>query len=262
MEYSQVINTLSKLNLSKLEASILISFYEYGAQLPSVIARKLDKNRITVYHACERLVFKGYLSKVNTVSGSKYYPLNIDEIVSKLEEEKKNLIRESNNKMDTILSVKSWIEGISLKDYKKPVTRLFQGKNALKEIYKLSLDTKELFAYFDPWDIEVSKELRELDDWHTKKRIEKKIPIKIILPSNKNSTEFSKLKKPLKQTLLIPKKDFPYKDFTIITEDKLLVYSSDDMIGISISSPSIAKNQRVVFNLIWNAYYNKQVVGE
>jgi sugar-specific transcriptional regulator TrmB len=251
MDFNKVRSLLLKLDLNKLEANIYITFCEYGLQPPSVIARKLNSNRVTVYHACERLHKKGFLNKIPSNNAVKYAPKNILEIKNIYLDEKKAKDKRINEKIEVIDKVNFKLSDFGLKDYQKPYTKIYQGEGALKEIFKLSLESSEMYAYFNPW--ETNSPLAEINEWHTSQRMKLNIPIKIIIPKSDTSGLYiERYKDNLTSLKFIEKDKFDFKDFTIVTESRLLIYSSVDSLGVSIESNRIAANQIAIFNILWS----------
>lgn len=252
MDIKKVRSVLNGLGLNSLEIDIFICLYEYKVLSPSTISQKINKNRVTVYHACERMYSKNFLEKSNTSFGVKYSAKSVSDIKSNLIEKVEVYKSKVSSEITNLSSIEGWLENIAIHEYKQPVTKIFQGESSLKDIYRLSLESTEILAYYDPWDRGANSKFKDIDNWHTEERIKKKIPIKILMPDTNNALVFSKIEHPLKQTKLIKSSKFKYKDFTIITDKRLLIFSSDDMLGVSIASPSIAENQKTVFNLLWD----------
>lgn len=251
MDFKKVKSLLSELSLNNIEADIYIKYCEYGLQPPSIIARKLNLNRVTVYHACERLHKKGFLNKVPSSKASLYAPKNILELKEIYLDQKIEKDKIINEKLSVVDKINEKLSDFGLKDYQKPYTKIYQGDNALKEIYKLSLEDKKMYAYFNPWSS--NSPLAEVDQWHTEKRFKMNIPIKIIVPKTEVSNEYiEKYDNNLTSIKFIEKDKFDFEDFTLITSSRLLIYSSVDSLGVSIESSRIASNQIAVFELLWS----------
>jgi len=138
-----------------------------------------------------------------------------------------------------------------------PVVQVLQGDDALRQIYARSLHTKRMYAYFRPWSAKEHPELVRTDDWHTAERIKRKIPVQIIVPTTEEGVEFANLQKEWKEVMTVPEGEFPFHDVTVITDDRLLMYSQADRMGIDIKSALIAENQRSIFSLAWETAKRK-----
>lgn len=56
----------------------------------------------------------------------------------------------------------------------------------------------------------------------------------------------------LRETILIPQKEFPIKNEINITKNKIAIFSlAEEMIAVVIESKQIADTQRAIFNLLW-----------
>ena len=128
---------------------------------------------------------------------------------------------------------------------------MFYGDNALRQLYKISLESSEMLAYFEAWSAAEYPHLIEIDDWHTKARVKAGIPIKIIIPDTKHAARFAKVDMPLKEVAIVPASQFQFKDLTLITDTHMLIYSLPDSMGVAIQSSHIAHNQKQQFLLAW-----------
>lgn len=236
---------------TRQEARLYTLLLELGPQPASVLASQLGKNRITIYHALERMFNKGWLSKSKAPYGWRYAALDPSSILHSLEAKRDEQLKALTRDTELFRDLVPHLEAIKGAQFKKPIVDVFYGDTALQQMYKLSLESSQMFAYYEPWDPAKHKDLLEADDWHTEQRIKARIPVKIILPNTKYAKHFAEIKKPLKEAVTVPVKSFAVKDITIITDDKLLMYSLIDKIGIAITSQQIAYNQQQQFLLAW-----------
>jgi sugar-specific transcriptional regulator TrmB len=236
---------------TRQEAKLYVLLLELGAQPASVLAKQINKNRVTVLHALERMLSKGWLSKSKATYGWRYSANSPGDILQTLADQRDELHRKTTQKVELfegLLPSLTKIEGVH---FKKPTVEVFYGTSALKQLYALSLESSEMHAYYEPWDLKTYPELLAADDWHTEQRIKKQISVKIILPGTKHAKRFAEVQKFLKEAVVVPDDMFSMKDITIITDTGLLIYSLEDKMGISIVSSNIAQNQKQQFMLAW-----------
>lgn len=234
------------------EVMLYLKLLELGEQPASVLASKVQKNRITTYHALERMVEKGWLSKRRQVHGFTYSCNEAENILSNLYNEREILYKKLSREAELFAGILPYLSQIQGSSFKKPVVDTFYGDQSLRQIYTLSLEAKEMFAYYEPFSSDQYPELLDTDDWHTAERIKRHIPVKIILPNTPNSLDFAAVRKPLKQVKIVQNKEFTFKDLMLITDSRVLIYSLKDKMGVSIQSTNIAHNQIQQFTLLWS----------
>jgi len=250
MEIDELIQQLEGLEWTKQEATLYVTLLQFGMQPASVVARHLKKNRITVYHALERLVQKKIIESSLSKNGVYYNAKAPHLLLQQFTEQKKKMMHHFDNDIESLHWLAPFLDGLKLIDPIRPRVQLFHD-DALRQIYKLSLEAKSMVAYFQPWPKDKESPLNEIDDWHTQERIRLKIPIKIIIPKTKEGLAFAAIKKELKETVVVSANLFPLQDVSIVAGSRILIFSSQEKLGISIESRHLANNQRAIFNLAW-----------
>ncbi|KKU45024.1 MAG: hypothetical protein UX62_C0043G0003 [Microgenomates group bacterium GW2011_GWA2_46_7] len=70
-------------------------------------------------------------------------------------------------------------------------------------------------------------------------------------------------KEELRETIILPRKDFPVSNEINIYQNKVAIMSfGDEKIGIIIESQQIADTQRAIFNLLWKSLKKTQKTGK
>lgn len=250
MNVNELHQQLEGVGWPKQDAKIYITLLELGSQPASIIANHLKRNRVTTYHALDRLVQKKVVEKSFGKYGAYFKAKSPDIILQQLLEQKNKVVSDLNYEIKGFEWLLPFLNEYKRTDALRPRVQFFHDK-PLKEVYRLSLEAKSMQAYFQPWPKDQEEELNVLDDWHTQERVKLKIPIKIIIPKTKEGTAFAAIKKDLKETLIVPANLFPFKDVTIITEQRILIFSQAEKLGVSIESKHLADNQKAIFNLVW-----------
>jgi sugar-specific transcriptional regulator TrmB len=251
MDAQDIAVVLGGLDWTDDEASLYVALIELGPQPASVVAKHVDRPRVTVFHALERMAKKGMVRTSPHPSGTRFHATEPSALVRRMEEEHAKREAEGRLRLRTLESLVPQLEAIGAKDAVRPRVQVFHGENALKDIYALSLLGKEMYAYFSPWSSETEKNLRAIDDWHTAERVKKKIPVKIIIPDTREGKAFAAVSKDGKNVRLVPHDLFPHQDVTLITDTHFLLFSVKDGLGIAIESAYVAANQRAIFTLAW-----------
>ncbi len=251
MDGKSMITVLNGLQWTDEEATMYVTLLELGRQPASVVANHLNRNRVTVFHALERMAKKGLVRKIPHRSGAQFSATEPGTLLQRMEEEREKRATEAQFRVKTLASIVPELEAIRAMDVVRPRVQLFHGEEALKDIYALSLQGTDMCAYFAPWSPSTDKHLRDIDDWHTGERAARKIPVRIITPDTDEGRAFASVSAPLKEIRLVPTNLFPHQDITLVTDRHLLIFSLADRLGIAVESTYIAANQRAIFTLAW-----------
>ena len=197
------------------------------------------------------VIKKGIIKTSILPLGTHFIAIEPRALLNKIKEKKSEVITNAESQIRAMEWLLPHLEELEKKDFIRPKVQLFNGDEALKNIYEISLSSKHMFAYFEPWPKDTGKHLRDIDDWHTEERVRRKISVQIIIPDTNEGKSFAAVKKGLKEVIVIPASEFTHKDLTLITDTHVLIFSHADKIGIAIESLQIAKNQQAIFKLAW-----------
>lgn len=243
---------LEEIGLQDKSIRIYIFLLNFGPQPVSVIAKKIKAKRSSCYGYIGKLKEKGFVAE-NIQNGVTFItPTKFEYILNRFEEEIYNNYEKRKNQIKYLRNIETKLDQRKVK-IDRPEIKVFTGKEALRSIYEISLTGKYIMAYFSAsYDLEDQL----VDDWHTKERTRKEIPIKILLPETIEGLEFASVKKLSKEVKTISKHKFPFHGVTLITDKNILMYSADDKIGVSIKSEYLSNNQAKIFDLIWDLTKN------
>ena len=142
----------------------------------------------------------------------------------------------------------------------KPVVRVYEGIEGLKEIYEDLLVAKQpVYALLQAAEVEPA-----LYEWLTtkfvKKRIKEKIHVKAIVASSASSMEyFKKSVEEYRIARIVNSNKFPFQHEIDIYGDKVAIihYKKDEpLIGIVIHHPQVAKTMKAWFDLAFEGANN------
>ncbi len=238
---------LTQLGLSQEEAKVYLATLELGGSYASNIATKAKVNRATCYHTLNNLKKKGFLNSFNK-GKVLWFNAEPPQVIANIQEEK---LEKAKELIPQLLSISNTLAF-------KPKMRFYEGIEGVKTIFEDILKTKdELLGYTN---ISALGELfAEYFKKFCKKKIENKIKTRNISPSTNNATKLIEqfypkdYDKNLVEILLVNKDEFYFENDISIYENKVAVVSlnPDEVIGLIIESPTLAKSMRSIFNLAW-----------
>ncbi len=233
---------LTELGLDGKEAQLYLAALELGKSTMSDLARKSGVNRATAYTIIESLKEKGLLS-LSINKKKKLYIASSPEKLNDFLEEKQKLLKR-------ILPQLQSIDNLSIK---KPKIQYYEGEKAIVSVF---LDN-HLNAKGEILTIAGSKffhegVLKQIPDY-IERRVKNKTFLKMIVP------DFPEMKawvpkdiEQLRQTKLVPHETYPFKIQIDIYTNKVVMYSYEDKIALSIENKNIADTLRSFFHLTWN----------
>jgi len=247
-----VISLLEQLGLNNKEAKIYLSLLEFGPANITKIAKKSGIKRTTVYSFLNNLKNHGFV--VEIINGAvKLYDVADPRELERTIERQKEIVSQITPELFSILEERE--------EKEKPKVRFYEGIDGIKKVYEDTLDQpigSEILAYAGFESIyEVVPE--SFLNSYVKRRVKKKISARGFLPiDNYSKIHIKENKKELRKVIALPADKFPMTNEINIYQNKVAIISfKKDKIGIIIESEEIAKNQRVIFNLLWESLNNQ-----
>ena len=234
------------MGLSKNEARIYLALLELGKGTVSEITRKANLNRTTGYDVLDGLVSKGLAS----VSGK---------------EPKQEYIAESPDKLEVLLKQTASQAEKNLEEVKKaipelksmhnvmgrPKVRFYEGTSGLVEVYEDTLTSHEPIRAYATVD-DMHRALPNYFPEYYKRRAGKGIAIKAIIPATEIGKERAALdKEEMRETALIPPYKYYFSPEINIYDDKVMIASWREKLGIIIQSAEIADAMKKIHDLAW-----------
>ena len=239
-------DSLLSMGFSEKEANVYLALLELGKGAVSNIARKAGLNRTTGYHILDSLAGKGLVSISGKEPLQEYVaesPERITELLkAKFEEYEKYL----NQAKQTVPQLKSF-HNVS----DRPKVRFYEGKQGLIDVYEDTLNSREpILAYAN---IEaMDKALPGYFEGYYKRRTKKGIKIRAIFPENPQSIfRTSRNKAEARESVLVPEDRYYFSPEINIYNNKVMVASLKERLGIIIESTEIADAMKKIFELAW-----------
>ncbi len=253
-EYNNMIkNLLKELNFSEKEIAVYLALIELGSAKPLELSKKTDLNRTTVYDLLESLMGKGLVSKYNKGKSAFFNALEPNRLLTYLDrekEEKEKIIERQKKKVNELLP-----ELISLQNIftTKPKVQFFEGEKGMREAYEDTLTSRGMILAYA--NIQTMYEgLPNFFPEYFKRRTQKKIFIRAILPRNKLSSDRVKLnQEEMRETRFLPRDDMTFSPEINIYNNKMLIASWKEKIAIIIVSKELIELERIKYEILWEA---------
>lgn len=245
-ELSPIEKQLKIIGLSENEIAIYIALLELGKGTVSQISRKALLNRTTGYDILNRLTSK----KLISISGKEpkqefaaESPDQLEVLISSELEKKQNELQEARLIIPELKSIHN-VQG-------RPQVRFYEGKEGLQQAYEDTLSShEEIRAYASVEDI--APTLPHYFPEYYKRRTQKNIKIRAIFPESVAARERSSMdSKEMRQSLIIPSEKFGFHPEINIYDNKIMIASWREKLGIIIESTEIADAMKKIYELAW-----------
>lgn len=239
--------SLLEIGFSPKEADVYLAILVLGRGTASKIARKAHIVRTTVYDILGSLFDKGLVTLTGKEPKQEYVALSPDQLkdyVAKELEKKQNDFKQV--KESLVPQLKS-IHNVK----NRPKVLFYEGKEGLEKVYEDTLSSHETIRAYANVS-EMHEALPNYFPLYYKRRTEKGIAIKAIFPTNKAGFERAKEdKKEARESALVPADKYYFSPEINIYDNKVMIASWKEKLGIIIESSEIADAMKKVFELAW-----------
>ncbi|MBI4427298.1 MAG: hypothetical protein HY569_02350 [Candidatus Magasanikbacteria bacterium] len=231
---------LQTYGLSEKQAKVYLACLELGSGPVVKIAQKARLSRSTVYEVLEHLVDEGFVSTYNKKQ-IHYFSA----------EDPGQIIRLAESRAATLKDALPELNAIAGRARKRPTVRFYQGKEEMGLILNEIVSEAEAITCF----ASAGDYLSELGERHRKflmKRMEKKIPVRVIARDSAAARERQALApKELRQMKLV-KDDYPFHGLKYIWKNKIAMFSfTGDFVAVVIESKELADMEMAMFENLW-----------
>lgn len=246
MTSAQLKTFLSSIDLSEKETSVYLVLLSMGKGTVSTIARRAGLNRTTGYDILDSLVAKRLISISGKEPKQEYIAESPDAIVELLKQRAED-IREQLERAETILPELKSMHNVS----GRPQVRFYEGKEGLQQVYEDTLTSHEpIRAYAEVGNIHAT--LPHYFPLYYKRRAKKGIPIRAIFPATQASIDLTAFNVgELRETALVPSDEYNFSPEINIYDNKVMIASWREQLGITIESAEIADAMKKIFELAW-----------
>lgn len=242
----ELAQNLEQLGFSDKEAQVYLALLELGKGTVSTIAQKAGIHRTTGYSVLSALVSKNIV----TVSGKEpkqEYVAESPETITALLREKisqlQNQLSQAEELVPTLRSMHS-VRG-------RPKVRFYEGTKGLEQVYEDTLtSTEPIRGYANV--TEMHQALPKYFPKYYQRRAGKGIAIRGIFPSNvPGRKRAAQDKSELRESALIPGDKYYFAPEIDVYDNKVMIASWREKLGIIIESAEIAEAMKVIYELAW-----------
>ncbi len=238
-KYNEV---LKEFGLSENEVKVYITLLKTGESGVQNLAKNAGLPRTTTYHILESLSQKGLVSHIDK-DKIRYFQAANPKIIPEILEEKKKRIKEIIPELLTITETFA----------EKPKVEVYEGIKGIKTILEDVLETKQAILHYGDI-ISLQNALKYIFPQFINKRIENKIPIKIIGKKEEAHKELlKKATKEYREFKFIPP-NYTFKSSIFIYNKKVAILSlqQEPYYGIIIDNEDFHQTQKNMFDLLWH----------
>jgi HTH-type transcriptional regulator, sugar sensing transcriptional regulator len=237
---------LLTIGFSEKEIEVYLALLELGKGTVTQIARKAGINRPTAYHVLASLELKK-LVRTSGKEPKQEYTAESPENIEKILEEK---ITEYTSALAQAKEIIPELVSLHNKD-NRPKIKFYEGKDGLQKVYEDTLNSSEtILAYASVEDI--GPTLPNYFPDYYKRRAKKGIHIRAIFPESADARERASLDKEEKrESVIIPSEKYGFHPEINIYDDKVMIASWREKLGIIIESTEIADAMKKIHDLAW-----------
>src|SRR3989338_3668216 len=239
-------DALIAVGLSKNEAKIYLALLELGKGTVSEITRKANLNRTTGYDVLDGLVAKGLASVSGKEPKQEYIAESPDKIEALLKREV-NATEEHLKEIKNILPELKSLHNVA----GRPKVRFYEGKQGLIEVYEDTLTSTETIRAYATVD-DMHRALPGYFPKYYKRRASKGIHIRAIVPATPIGRERALHDKDeFRETAFVPSDKYYFSPEINIYDNKVMIASWREQLGIIIESAEIADAMKKIYELAW-----------
>lgn len=239
-------NTLTQFGFSEKEVQVYLALLTLGKGTVSKITQAAHLNRTTGYDILNTLVQKGVI----TISGKEPKQEYVAESPQKIIQYLKKKLADNERNLKKAQEMIPELTSLHNKSG-RPKVRFYEGKQGLEEVYEDTLTSHEPIRAYAAID-DMHKALPEYFPKYYKRRAGKKINIRGIVPATQVALERSQHnKEEAREMALVPAEKFYFSPEINIYDNKIMIASWREELGIIIESEEIADAMKKIYELAW-----------
>lgn len=245
------------LGINTTESNIYLALAELGKAPASVLAKKLELPRSTVYTALESLEKHGLTSKEKLAEVALFQASPAEAILEMVQNEKAKNQKILHDKEHTAKELIPLLSShFQNKNFSVPRLEFFEGSSGIKKMLLKYQDTwQQSIANYDYtwWGYQDHHFVESYRDWLDKYWASMKEEEKICLFSNQSETEKRLKRKISKRSIKTIKKEFEFSSTIWILGDYVVTIMTRQQphYAFQLHDSVFAANQRLIFQMLW-----------
>lgn len=245
MKEEDIINLLQGLGYKPQETKIYLACLEIGLNPVSPIAAKAGIQRTQSYKILEKLHREGVVSMVEKHGKKHYSAVSLEQ-----------LKRIQLGKIKHFEAIIPELKTLEKSLISRPKVQFFEGAEGIKTALNDTLNQpkgSEFVAYFTGSGF--YEQDPEFATRYVAARVKRGLKVRCLAPDTPATRAWVKKdKEQLRETLLLPADKFPFSnEFDIYCNKVAIISVQDELLAVIIESESIAKTQKMIFTLAWEA---------
>src|SRR3990167_359242 len=246
-DIQQVTETMVMAGFSENESAVFLALLELGRGTVTQITRKAGLNRTTGYDILDSLVLKGLANVSGKEPKQEYNSESPDRLVVILEKQAQEAEKRISEIKKIIPDLKS-IHTVA----GRPKVRFYEGVQGLKDVYEDTLTSHEEIRAYATVD-DMHRALPGYFPKYYKRRAGKGIHIRAIIPATPIGRERALHDKDeFRETAFVPSDKYYFSPEINIYDNKVMIASWREQLGIIIESAEIADAMKKMYELAWN----------
>jgi sugar-specific transcriptional regulator TrmB len=246
-KYTQFKINLQSFGFSEKETDVYVALLELGRGTVTKISQKAGINRTTGYDVLGSLVNKKLASVSGKEPKQEYAaepPTSIAEYLKRRISETEEMIKKAKEiipEMDLLHNIKN-----------RPKIRFYEGTEGLEHVYEDTLTSSEPIRAYATVD-DMHKALPNYFPKYYKRRAEKNISIRAIVPETPTGRERKTHDVEEKREIaFVPADKYYFSPEINIYDNKVMIASWREKLGIIIESEEIADAMKKIYELSWS----------
>lgn len=242
---------LQNLGLNQKEIKVYMVALDLGTQPASTIARRVSIPRNTTRFLLDKLVEKGLIKKTARANTQLYTPEEPKNLINELERERVKNNARIDQKVSQIKEVMTELESRYRPESTKPKVTFYEGDDGLTKVYEDTLKSNETIRSFASFD-GMHGALPDYFKNYYKRRVKNKVLIRSIHPDTPLAREKTKQdKKEFRESRLVPSETYNFDPEIQFYDNKVVITSWKEKLGIRIESQEIYEAFAAIFELAW-----------
>ncbi len=245
-ENIQLQNLFLETGLSEKESSVYLAILELGRGTVTQVSRKASINRTTGYDILDSLVVKGLVSILGKEPKQEYMaepPEKLEEYIKNEIEKKNEALRKTTSFLPELRTLHNVVD--------RPRVRFYEGVEGLRDVYEDTLTSHESIRAYATVD-DMHKGLPNYFPKYYERRAQAGIAIRAIIPKTEIGLERGRHDKEEKrESAFVPADTYYFSPEINIYDNKVMIASWREKLGIIIESGEIADAMKKIYELAW-----------